>query len=302
MPPSESFRVLTFGNHKGGVGKSSTVAMTAQGISLMRKEAPALLPEAWRSGEILCIDMDPQANLTEILNVEVPDQGIIVEAFLAAPGRTRELALMGGVYGTRFKGVSLIPSGLALDVFSHKLQTDVGSSSRLHEVLTGMNDYRLVLVDTPPSIGILTQNAITAATHVVIPTVLNRYSYRGMTNFLAIMEKLEKLVSRPILLAGILVVFHDRRFRMQQALLEHIEENHKGHVFETVIPTNGRISENIQRRRPVFHKLPLETKHNLYSYVIELAYRVGLLTETEFRLRCAALQGESKMLQDIPTD
>ncbi len=229
--------VVAFVNEKGGVAKTTSCVNLA-----------AALPQ--RGYRVLCIDLDPQANATVAFGLSSED-AIAREAhcLLTMPRFPLERAIVP----TQIEGLDLVPATSRLTDADKALVTEVGREGRLRarlrefyrSVLT--EKYDLVLVDCPPSLGLLTINALTAATHMVVPINARLYALKGMALLGDLVATLHEQIGADVRLLGILVTMFDKRTALDvtiyRLLKEKIDSEFGEFLFSTIISRNVVLSE-----------------------------------------------------------
>ena len=268
--------IITVANHKGGVAKTSTVLAIAEIVTYLQKETPEMLPEEYRQKPVLVIDIDPQANATEALGIDPAEVKISVQQFLEMPENTVELAdVRYGILKTKFDNIYLIPSSISIEPYVHRLAGEMDGAMRLSVVVKHLSDrYPLILVDTPPNLGLFTQNALVAADGVLVPISLSKHAIMGIQNLMSIIATARRFrTSRLPALLGYLIVGLDRRYNLHQSLEVVVRQTFGSDVFDAVIPTQAKVAENISKRRNILHSLTLQQKDEWFSFLKELFER-----------------------------
>ena len=229
-------KIISVLNHKGGVGKTTTVANTGAGLHRLGKR-------------VLLIDMDPQANLTLHLYGEAAtDQPTIYGAMLGRyPLPIVQLN----------PGFDLVISTLDLSGVEIDLQNEPGREYILRELLSPVaSNYDYILIDCPPSIGLITIFALSASTHTIIPVEAGTFALVGMTKLFDIIEKVKSRLNKELVSFRILITKYDSRKTIQKEISEHIRAKFGSNVFETVIPSNVALEEATMAKKSVFDTSP----------------------------------------------
>lgn len=273
--------IITVANHKGGVAKTSTVLAIAEIVTYLQKDNPEMLPEEYRQKPVLVIDIDPQANATEALGIDPAEVKISVQQFLEMPENTVELAdVRYGILKTKFDNIYLIPSSISIEPYVHRLAGEMDGAMRLSVVTKHLADrFSLILIDTPPNLGLFTQNALVAADGVLVPISLSKHAIMGIQNLVSIITSARRFrTSHLPALLGYLIVGLDKRYNLHQSLEVVVRQSFGSDVFDTVIPTQAKVAENISKRRSVLYGLTLQQKEDWLSFIGELFDRAKKAT------------------------
>src|SRR5829696_6847968 len=223
-------RMLAIANQKGGVGKTTTTINLATALALGEQQ-------------ILVVDMDPQGNLTS---------GIGRKGQSATPGTIYQ-ALTGpapiddpGAFAidTPIKNLFLIPADRNLTGAEVELVSLPHRERRLRALLQPLRDrFDFILIDTPPSLGLLTLNALVAADAVLIPLNCEYFALEGLADLVATLRRVRASLNPALDIAGVLMTMYDERTNLGQQVAGDIREFFKDRVFNTVIPRNIRLGE-----------------------------------------------------------
>jgi len=245
-----STAVITFVNEKGGVAKTTSCVNLAAAL-------------AQRDCRVLCIDLDPQANATTAFGISA-DQAIQREAHcvLTMPRFPLERAIVP----TKIKNLDLVPSSARMADCDKALVLEVGREGRLRGKLrefsrSALTDkYDVVLVDSPPSLGLLTVNALTAATHMIVPVTTKFYALKGMALLGDLVATLHEQIGATVNLLGVLITMFDKKTALDrtiyQLLKEKVEREYGNYMFSTIITRSVVVSEAEAGGLPVLMREP----------------------------------------------
>jgi chromosome partitioning protein len=228
-------QVIAIANQKGGVGKTTTA------INL----AGALEEEGYR---ILCIDMDPQANLTAGLgiNLNTVDKSM---ADVLADGRS---TLTDVIRPTESAGIDIAPANIDLASTEGELFTALGREQVLRDALeTQVAVYDYVLIDCPPNLGLLTVNGLVAANSVIIPVQTQYYAMKGLNNLVKVINMIRMKLNRDLRILGLLPTFYDSRTNLARDMLDELRVIGDQHVFSSIVRNTVKLGEAPLAGRPI---------------------------------------------------
>jgi chromosome partitioning protein len=235
-------RVVAVANEKGGVGKTVTVINLAAALAGMGRK-------------VLVVDTDPQANTTRGLGIDLAPADPTIYALLTAPAETSAADV---TRSTAWPGLALIPSSPDLAGTELELIAMEGRENRLREALAGSAErYDYILLDTPPSLSLLTVNVFACAGEVLVPCQTHPYAVEALDELFDTMAAVKAEINPALALCGIVATLHDRRTGIAKRMLERLRQDARWGplLFETVIRTNSAIAESAEARRPVvFHR------------------------------------------------
>jgi chromosome partitioning protein len=233
--------IIAVANQKGGVGKTTTTANLGAALTL-------------RGCNVLLVDLDPQGNLTSAFGLEKDVQQTVAESLL---DRRVPLPVVSVVNGAAqhadARHLSVVPAAVGLASAEAQLMNKLGRELRLRDQLLNVSDnYDYIMIDTPPSLGVLTINALVAASRVIIPTEARFFSLQGLQMLEESIEEILYLNPRLEVL-GILLSKMDRRLKEERQVAQYLRQRWGVRVFGTEVATNSKILEAGSAGTSVFH-------------------------------------------------
>ena len=217
--------IITIANQKGGVGKTTTVVNLATALASIDKK-------------VLIIDMDPQGNLSTGMGVEKVKREKGVYNILID-----NLSINDAVIKTEIPNLNLIPSNEDLLGIDIELSNESDRVMRLKKALEDLNSYDYILLDCPPSLSLLTLNALVASTGALVPLQAEFYALEGLSQLLKTIEDIKNSVNHDLMLEGVIITMFDGRNNLSNQVEQDVRSYLGTEVFTTKIPRNIRLSE-----------------------------------------------------------
>ena len=247
-------RILAVTNQKGGVGKTTTSVNLSACLAQIGKKT-------------LLVDIDPQGNATSGIGIDKSDVDHCVYDVLV---EDIEAAIV--IKKTKVENLDVIPASIQLAGAEIELVPTISREIRLKRALDEVvNQYDYIIIDCPPSLGLLTLNALTAADAVLIPVQCEYYALEGLSQLLSTVRIVQKHLNQELKIEGVLLTMFDARTNLGIQVIDEVKKYFQDKVYRTIIPRNVRLSEAPSHGEPIIVYDPRSRGAEVY---IELAKEV----------------------------
>src|SRR6476661_3109466 len=232
-------RVLALANQKGGVGKTTTAINLGTALAAIGEN-------------VLIVDLDPQGNASTGLGIDRKSRRRSTYDVL-----TREVAMRDAILETAVPRLHIVPSTMDLSGFELEIAQERDRAYRLRDALTTLNatesgtQYSYVLVDCPPSLNLVTVNAMAAANSILVPLQCEFFALEGLSQLLKTVEQVKNTLNPTLSIHGIVLTMYDSRNNLSSQVVADVRQFMGSKVYETIIPRNVRISEAPSYGKPV---------------------------------------------------
>jgi len=227
-------RIIAIANQKGGVGKTTTSVNLSACLAYLGKK-------------VLLIDTDPQGNATSGVGVNKGDVQQCIYDVLIDDVDVKKVTLE-----TKVENLSIIPATISLAGAEIELVSTISREVRLKRMLQEVKeDYDFIIIDCPPSLGLLTINALTASDAILIPVQCEYYALEGLSQLLSTIRLVQKHLNNQLVIDGVLLTMFDARTNLGIQVIEEVKKYFQDKVYKSIIPRNVRLSEAPSHGEPI---------------------------------------------------
>ncbi|HTI42378.1 MAG TPA: ParA family protein [Vicinamibacterales bacterium] len=254
--------IVAIANQKGGVGKTTTAVNLAAALAM-------------RGGKTLLIDLDPQANSS----ISFLDLRAIARSTYDAIAEPT-VSLSDIILPAPVQNLFIAPARIGLAKLESRLVGELDAHFRLKDKIQALNGfYKNIVIDCPPALGLLTVNALVAATHLLIPIQSSYFALEGTDDLLETIEKVRQRPNPALRILGVVITMHDKRTALARDIREQIQKVFGGKVFDTVIAKSVRLEESPAYKESIFTFAPDSSgATDYYSLCEEVIERVEART------------------------
>lgn len=219
-------RILAIANQKGGVGKTTTAINLGASLAII-------------GHRVLLVDTDPQGNTSSGVGIKKAEVKQCIYDVLVGDVPLEDVIITSDV-----KNLDVVPATIQLEGAEIELVSTISRERRLENALETVSErYDFIIIDCPPSLGIITLNALTAANGLLIPVQCEFYALEGLTQLLNTVKLVQRHLNKNLEIEGVLLTMYDARTNLGQQVIAEVKKHFGPQVYQTVIPRNVRLSE-----------------------------------------------------------
>lgn len=227
-------KIISIANQKGGVGKTTTSVNLGACLAFI-------------GNRVLIVDIDPQGNATSGLGIEKADVDLCVYDLLIEDADVKKV-----IKTTQIEQLDVIPATIQLAGAEIELVPTISREVRLKKAIDQVKEqYDYIIIDCPPSLGLLTLNALTASDSVIIPVQCEYYALEGLSQLLNTIRLVQKHLNSNLMIEGVLLTMLDARTNLGIQVIDEVKKYFQDKVYQTIIPRNVRLSEAPSHGQPI---------------------------------------------------
>ena len=247
-------RTIAIANQKGGVGKTTSSVNLSACLAYLGKK-------------VLLIDIDPQGNATSGVGVNKGDVDQCIYEVLID-----DVDVKSTIMETKVENLHVVPATISLAGAEIELVSTISREARLKNALAEVKDmYDYIIIDCPPSLGLLTLNSLTASDAIIIPVQCEYYALEGLSQLLSTIRLVQKHLNHDLMIDGVLLTMFDARTNLGMQVIDEVKKYFQDKVYKTIIPRNVRLSEAPSHGEPIIIYDPKSRGAEVY---LELAKEV----------------------------
>ena len=251
-------RIIAIANQKGGVGKTTTSVNLSACLAYLGKK-------------VLLVDIDPQGNASSGVGVNKGDINQCIYDILIDDVSVKETILE-----TKVENLHIVPATISLAGAEIELVSTISREVRLKRALSEVKeDYDYVIIDCPPSLGLLTINSLTASDAIIIPVQCEFYALEGLSQLLSTIRLVQKHLNKELAIDGVLLTMFDARTNLGIQVIEEVKKYFQEKVYKTIIPRNVRLSEAPSHGEPIIIYDPKSRGAEVYLDLAKEVIRNG---------------------------
>ena len=251
-------KIIAVANQKGGVGKTTTSVNLGACLAYFGKK-------------VLLVDIDPQGNATSGVGVDKGDIDQCIYNVLVDDAEVKDV-----IVETLCEGLHILPSTIQLAGAEIELVPTISREVRLKRALEQVSpDYDYIIIDCPPSLGLLTINSLTASDSVIIPVQCEYYALEGLSQLLNTVRLVQKHLNTDLMIDGVLLTMLDARTNLGIQVIEEVKKYFQDKVYETIIPRNVRLSEAPSHGKPIIIYDPKSRGADVYLDFAKEVINIG---------------------------
>ncbi|GGJ89665.1 sporulation initiation inhibitor protein Soj [Lentibacillus kapialis] len=247
-------KIIAIANQKGGVGKTTSAVNLSAGLAQLKNR-------------VLVVDIDPQGNATSGLGISKADMDQCIYNVLVEDLPAEQVCVP-----TQIENLDMIPATIQLSGAEIELVSTISREVRLKKALEDLKEqYDYIIIDCPPSLGLLTINALTSADTVLIPVQCEYYALEGLSQLLNTIRLVQKHLNKTLMIEGVLLTMLDARTNLGIQVIEEVKKYFQDKVYQSVIPRSIRLGEAPSHGQPILKYDPKSKGAEVY---LELAKEV----------------------------